>query len=309
MRGYILRRLLFTIPILVGVCTIVFLLMRVTGDPIELMYAGDNRPERIAEMNARRRELGLDRPLIVQYASYLWDSSHGDLGVSFVTRRPVTAMLLERLPVTIELSVAALVLSYLIAVPVGILSATRRNTLVDDVSMVGALLGVSMPNFWLGLMLVLLFSLQLGLLPPSGIGSPGHLVMPAITLGTAQAAISTRLIRASLLEVLGQDYLRTAAGKGLAQRTILVRHALRNALIPVVTVLGLQVGHLVGGAVIVETVFGRAGIGTLMLNSIFNRDFAVVQGGVLLIAATVVLSNLVVDVLYFWLDPRIVSQG
>ncbi|MDP9357736.1 MAG: ABC transporter permease [Chloroflexota bacterium] len=302
---FLLRRLVLALPILWGVATLVFLLMRVTGDPLEVMYGGSNDPGVLALKEQRRRELGMDRPLPVQYVAFLADAAHLDLGRSVVTRRPVSTMLLERLPTTLELGLAAMAIAMIIAVPIGIISATRRNTWLDDVSMVGALLGVSVPNFWLGLMLMLVFSLYLGWLPASGQGSWQTLVMPAVALGLAYAALQTRLIRSTMLEVLGQDYIRTARAKGLASRAVLIRHGLRNALIPVTTVVGIQIGQIVGGSVIIEQVFGRDGIGSLMIKSIFNRDYPVVQGGVLLLAFAVVAANLLVDLVYVLIDPQI----
>ena len=302
---FLLRRLVLALPILWGVATLVFVLMRVTGDPLEVMYGGSNDPSVLALKEQRRRELGMDRPLPVQYVDFLADAARLDLGRSVVTRRPVSTMLLERLPTTLELGLAAMVIAMVIAVPVGILSATRRNTWLDDASMVGALLGVSVPNFWLGLMLMLVFSLYLGWLPASGQGSWQTLVMPAVALGLAYAALQTRLIRSTMLEVLGQDYIRTARAKGLVPRAVLVRHGLRNALIPVTTVVGIQIGQVVGGSVIIEQVFGRDGIGSLMIKSIFNRDYPVVQGGVLLLAFAVVAANLLVDLVYVLIDPQI----
>ncbi len=296
---------MLALPILWGVATLVFLLMRVTGDPLEVMYGGSNDPGVLALKEQRRRELGMDRPLPVQYVAFLADAAHLDLGRSVVTRRPVSTMLLERLPTTLELGLAAMAIAMIIAVPIGIISATRRNTWLDDVSMVGALLGVSVPNFWLGLMLMLVFSLYLGWLPASGQGSWQTLVMPAVALGLAYAALQTRLIRSTMLEVLGQDYIRTARAKGLASRAVLIRHGLRNALIPVTTVVGIQIGQIVGGSVIIEQVFGRDGIGSLMIKSIFNRDYPVVQGGVLLLAFAVVAANLLVDLVYVLIDPQI----
>ncbi len=296
---------MLALPILWGVATLVFLLMRVTGDPLEVMYGGSNDPGVLALKEQRRRELGMDRPLPVQYVAFLADAAHLDLGRSVVTRRPVSTMLLERLPTTLELGLAAMAITMIIAVPIGIISATRRNTWLDDVSMVGALLGVSVPNFWLGLMLMLVFSLYLGWLPASGQGSWQTLVMPAVALGLAYAALQTRLIRSTMLEVLGQDYIRTARAKGLASRAVLIRHGLRNALIPVTTVVGIQIGQIVGGSVIIEQVFGRDGIGSLMIKSIFNRDYPVVQGGVLLLAFAVVAANLLVDLVYVLIDPQI----
>jgi peptide/nickel transport system permease protein len=299
------RRSLLALPVLWGVATLVFLLMRVTGDPVEMIYGGSNDPSTVALKEQFRHELGLDRPLAVQYLAFLADTSHLDLGTSIVTGRPVTTMLLQRLTTTMELGLAAMVIAMTIAIPVGILSATRRNTWIDDASMVGALLGVSVPNFWLGLMLMLVFSLYLDWLPASGQGNWQTLIMPAVALGLAYAALQARLVRSTMLEVLGQDYIRTARAKGLIPRAVLIRHGLRNALIPVVTVVGIQVGQIIAGSVIIEQVFGRAGIGSLMINSIFNRDYPIVQGAVLLLAVSVVAANLIIDLVYVAIDPQI----
>jgi ABC-type dipeptide/oligopeptide/nickel transport system permease component len=281
------------------------------GDPISTRFGLNLKnlePERIEQI---REELGLNDPLPVQYLRYLINLLQGDLGRSLTTNRPVAGELVSRLPATIELTIASMLIVLLVAVPLGILSAVKRGSLVDNLCMAGALLGVSMPSFWFGIMLMLLFSLKLGLLPTGGRGDGTladlikALIMPAITLGTGLMGIVARLTRSSMLEVLGQDYMRTAHAKGLATRLVLVRHGLRNALIPVVTVIGVQFASLLGGAVIVETIFAWPGMGRLAVNAISRRDYPVIMGTVLVFAVVFVLANLIVDILYTLIDPRI----
>lgn len=300
---YIARRLISLIPILFGVTLIVFLiLVLVPGDPA-VMAAGANATQ--VEIENTRKVLGLDKPPLVQYTTFLWNALHGDFGYSFRSRRPVVDEMTERYPYTVALAFAATLVSLIIAIPAGIISAVKRNSIWDNASMVGALLGVSLPSFWLGLMLMLVFSVQLGWFPTSGADSLQTLVLPAVTLGLGSAAMIARQTRSAMLEVLGLEYVRTARAKGLRERVVVTRHALRNALIPVVTVIGLQVGSLLAGAVIVEMVFAWPGIGRLMVQSIGYRDYPVVQACILLLALTFALINLLVDVLYGYLDPRI----
>ena len=307
MHKYILRRLLYLIPVMFGVSLVVFTMMYFTpGDPARIML-GEAAPAEAVE--TLREDLGLNDPFVVQYGNWIWNLvRHGDVGTSFRTRQPVTEMILERFPTTLQLATAGVVVSVVIGVPIGIISATKQYTVIDNVSMFVALLGVSMPNFWLAMLLILLFSVNLGWLPSSGLTSFQHLILPAITLGTGSAAVIARMTRSSMLEVIRQDYIRTARAKGQVESVVTNRHALKNALIPIITVIGLQFGGLLGGAVLTESVFSIPGVGRLMVESISARDFPVVQGGVLFIALTFSLINLLVDILYAFVDPRIKSQ-
>ncbi len=312
MSRYILRRLLLVIPLLLAVSLATFMLINLApGDPISTRFGlnmNNLEPERIDEI---REELGLNDPLPVQYLRYLGDLLRGDLGRSITTNRPVSEEILSRLPATIKLTLAAMFFVVLIAVPLGIISAVKRGSLVDSTSMGAALVGVSMPSFWFGIMLMLLFSLKLGWLPTGGqgdgtvAGGAKALILPAVTLGAALMGLVARLSRSSMLEVLDQDYMRTARAKGLAPRLVLVRHGLRNALIPVITVLGVQFASLLGGAVIVETIFSWPGMGRLAINAISRRDYPVIMGTVLVFSVVFVLANLLVDILYTMIDPRI----
>lgn len=300
------------VPILFGVSLITYLLMFITpGDPARMaLRARDGIAPTNAEVEQFRAEQGLDEPLAVQYVDWLWHAMHGDLGQSWVRDRAVSDLLLQRIGDTAELAAAAMVIALLIAVPAGIASAVHRNQLPDYVSQVGSLLGVSMPNFWLGYLLILVFALgvpydSLGVFPVAGAGTVEQLVLPAVTLGTGVAAIITRLLRSSMLEVLNEEYIRTARSKGLRERIVVYKHALRNALIPVVTIAGLQLGYLLNGAVIVEIVFARPGLGQLIIDSLFQRDYPVMQGTTLLVAVMFVGVNFLVDVSYRYIDPQI----
>ena len=302
---YIVRRLLYALIVLFGVTVIVFSLLHLTpGDPAELIL-GDMPDVTEADIARVRAELGLDKPLPVQYGIFMWNLLHGDLGTSVYTHEPVAEIIGRKMGRTFLLTGAALLLAISLAIPAGIISAVKQYSLLDDGSMVLALLGAAMPNFWLGVMLILLFGVKLKWLPPSGVGTWKHLILPAVTLGTGRAALTTRLMRSSLLEVIAEDYIRTARAKGLHERVVLLRHALRNALIPVITVLGLQLGFLFAGAVLTETIFAWPGIGRAMVSAVFQRDYPVVQGITLLISTCVILANLLVDVCYGFLDPRI----
>jgi len=304
---YVLRRLGLMVFIMLGVSVITFSMMHlVPGDPAEVIAMERYGEEITAEtIEHVRRELGLDQPIYVQYSRWLSNVLHGDLGYSHRTDRPVLDEILTRLPATIQLALAGMLVSLIIAIPVGTISATRQYSAADNISMFGALLGVSMPNFWLGLLLIMFFSVHLGWLPVFGRGSIEHLILPAVTLGTGMAAITTRLIRSSILEVLGQDYIRTARAKGLKEKVVIYKHTLKNAMIPVVTIVGLQFASLLEGAVIVEVIFAWPGIGRLLVDSIFARDFMLIQGCILFIAAMFVLVNLLVDISYAYLDPKI----
>ena len=301
--AYLARRLLSAIATVAGVTVLVFLLIHlIPGDPVERMLGDSARP---ADRAALRHALGLDAPLWQQFAGYAKGLATLDLGRSLVSDRAVSDLLLERLPATLELAAASLGLAILIAVPLGVMAARRRGTWLDTSAMGFSLVGVSVPNFWLGPMLILVFSLWLGWTPVSGRDGPGSLVLPALTLGTSLAAVLSRMVRSSLLEALDEDYVRTARAKGVAERLVVWRHALRNALLPVVTLLGLQLGALLGGAVITETVFAWPGVGSLLIDAIQGRDYPVVQGCVLLISLAYVLVNLSTDFLYALIDPRI----
>ena len=304
MRAFLLRRLLHAVFVLWGVATAVFFLVRLTGDPAAFLV---DQTATAAEVAHARRLLGLDRPLHVQYAEFLAAIPRGDFGQSIRERRPAMRMVLESLwPATVELAAAALLLSILPAIPLGVVSATHRNGLPDHLSRIGSLLLQSMPSFWLGLVLILVFAVALGgLLPAYGSGSLRHLILPAITLAAAPLAQNVRLIRAGMLEVLGQDYVRTARAKGLAERLVIYRHGLWNAAIPVLTVTGLSLGFMLSGAIIIETVFSWPGLGRLIVQAVPGRDFPVIQAGVFVFAVIFVALNLAVDALYAVVDPRI----
>jgi peptide/nickel transport system permease protein len=307
MLKYILKRLLLVFVVVLGVTVVTFSAMQsAPGDPAEMIavarYGEDLTQEEIEWVRVTE---GLDAPVYIQYLRWLGHILRLDLGKSLITYEDVLEEILTRFPATLVLTISSLILSLLIALPTGIISAVRKNTIVDNACMTGALLGVSMPNFWLGLLLIWLFALSLGLLPSFGYGGINHLILPTITLGTSMAAITTRLTRSSMLDVLNQDYIVTAKAKGLDEKTILLKHALKNAMLPVITFVGLQLGFLLGGAVIVETIFAWPGIGRLLVDSIYARDFALIQGCVLFIAVIFALSNLAVDILYAYLDPRI----
>jgi peptide/nickel transport system permease protein len=331
MARYLLRRLALTIPILLGVSLLVFLMLHSAGgDPAQTILGARADPESIAEL---RRELGLDRPLLVQYVAFLSGAVRGDFGRSYRSNTPVIAEIAARFPATIELAIAAMVIAVVVGVVFGTLAAVRRHSILDYVSSSVVLLGVSLPTFWLGLILIIIFGLWLRWLPISGRVDPRlgadpslpfltlasllhgnwavakdalrHLVLPALTLAAWPAAIVARMTRASLIESLGQDYVRTARGKGLPEQLIVVGHAARNALLPVLTVVGLEFGTLLGGAVVTETIFSWPGLGQLTVTAIGARDYQIVQGVVVLLGAVFVLLNLLVDVLYAVLDPRI----
>jgi ABC-type dipeptide/oligopeptide/nickel transport system permease component len=300
---YVVLRLLWIVPVVLGVSLIVFAIMKmVPGDVAQVIAGMDGTAE---DVELIRRDLGLDRPVYEQYLTFLWRSLQGDFGRSAVTKRPVIEEISSRIWPTTELAVAAFAVSIVVGLIAGIVSATHRYTIWDNLATLISLIGVSMPVFWLGLMLVLLFSVALGWLPSSGAGTPAQLVLPALALGSASTAIIARQTRSGLLEVLNQDYVRTARAKGLAERTVLIRHALKNALIPTITVAGLQVGFLMGGSVLAETVFARPGLGRLLVDSIARRDIPVVQTTIMLLSVTFVFVNLIVDLLYVKLDPRI----
>jgi ABC-type dipeptide/oligopeptide/nickel transport system permease component len=311
MTRYVMVRLLAALPVALGVASVVFIVIRLSGDPVDLMLPPDASREQRDDL---RQRLGLDAPPLVQYSTWLGHLLVGDLGRSLLTGEPVTDLVFRRVGPTVLLTVAALTIAVVAGVLLGTIAGVNRNSGIDRVSMVISVLGTSMPSFWLGLLLLLLFSVRLGWLPTGGMYSPlgprledlpAHLVLPAVTLGVSSMALIARLTRSSMLEVIGEDFIRTARAKGLRYRVIVARHALKNALIPVVTIVGLQVGNLLGGAIIVESIFSWPGVGSLMLMGISQRDFPLVQGAVLVIALAFVLVTLVVDLLYAYLDPRI----
>jgi peptide/nickel transport system permease protein len=281
---------------------VTFAILHLTGDPTALLLP----QEATAEDRARfRHEMGFDDPLIVQYGRFLKGALRGDFGLSFRHNQPALQLVWDRMPATIQLTLAAMLISVSLAVPLGILSAVKRNSLLDHVGMIIALLGQSMPVFWLGIMLILIFGVKLRLLPSFGMGGIDHLILPALTLGMFTMARTARLTRSEMLEILGQEYIRTARAKGVPPGSVILRHALKNAAIPIVTVIGLEMGTLLGGAIITETIFAWPGVGRLTVQAIYNRDFPVVQAAVFTLACIFVLINFVVDILYTYLDPRV----
>ena len=300
--SYLLRRLFQSLIALWGVLTIVFLILHLSGDPALLMIPQGATQQDLARL---RQDMGLDRPLAVQYAIFLANAVRGDFGTSFLQRQPALGLVLDRVPATLQLALSALLLSVVAGVSTGVVSAWRRNTWWDRAAMVLALVGQATPSFWLSIMLILVFAVWLKWLPPSGYGSPQQLVLPAFTLGILSTATISRMTRSSMLEVLGQEYVKVARAKGLQERTVLFRHAMRNAAIPVVTLVALELGVLLSGAVIVETIFAWPGIGRLAVDSILARDFPVVQAIVFLASAIYIVLNLLTDLLYTAIDPRI----
>lgn len=329
----ILERILFVIPIMFGVAIVVFFFIRLTpGDPVDIML-GQEGTITSGEIENLRSEFHLDEPLHIQLWYFLSDAIRGDLGYSYIRREPVTTIIADRLPATIELAIGSLFFALLIAFPIGIVSAVKQNSLLDRLSMAGSFLGISMPGFWLGIVLILVFAVNLKVLPVQGrlshdielhqitgfyvldsiltgnwvaLGdSLKHLILPSIALGSSVAAVVARVLRSSMLEVLRSDYVQLARAKGAPEYVVIIKHALRNALIPTVTVVGLQVGVLLGGNMIIETVFGWPGLGRVVVQAIFSRDFPLVQGAVMVYAFTFVMANLVVDVMYTYLNPKI----
>jgi peptide/nickel transport system permease protein len=302
MINYLFTRLWHSIVVLLGVSLIVFVLMHVSGDPIRLLVPPDAGE---ATVQLIRHEYGLDQPLYIQYWRFLSKAIHGDFGESFRHNEPALNLVLERVPATFELTVVAVLFMIVIAIPAGIVAAMYKNTWIDGISMSFALLGQSIPIFWLGIMLIIILSVRFRLLPPGGRDGIESLIMPGITLGAYSAALITRLTRSAMVDVLVQDYIRTARSKGVPEKLILIRHALKNASIPIITVIGMQTGILLGGAVITETVFSYPGMGLLAIQAIGNRDFPVVEAFVFVTAIIIILMNLLVDLTYVYLDPRI----
>src|SRR4051794_11676951 len=300
---YLIRRLLLTIPVMLGVATLVFALIHlVPGDPAQAML-GEAAPQ--ADVIKLRHSLGLDQPLLMQYRTFLVGLAHGDLGMSFRYNAPVTAQIREKFPNTAALALAAMAFAILFAIPLGVLAAVFRGTFIDHAAMTVALAGISMPNFWLGPLLAILFAVRLGWLPVSGIGGFSHLILPAVTLGAALSAILARMTRASVLEELRELYVLAARARGLSGARAVVRHAFRNSLIPIVTIVGLQFGAVLTGTIITETIFAWPGLGRLLIQAISFRDYPLVQGCILFISVTYVFVNLLTDLAYGWLDPRI----
>ena len=306
MYRYVLRRILMMFPVLIGVTFIIFTLTYLTeGDPAR-MLAGIQAPE--YQVERLREELGLLDPFAVQYVRYVTNVVRLDFGTSFATGRPVFEEIISRFPTTMHLTAMSIAIAILIGVPLGILSATKQYSIFDGAATFIGLLGISIPNFWLSLMLILFFGVQLRWLPTSGFDTPSQWILPSFSIGISSAAIIMRMTRSSMLEVLRQDYIRTAKAKGQKGSVIIYRHALKNALIPVITIVGLEVGVLLGGAILTENIFSIAGIGRFMVEAIGRRDYPIIQGGVLLLALTFSLVNLIVDVIYAYVDPRIRSQ-
>lgn len=309
MLTYIIRRLLILVIVVFAVTVIAFSMVHLTpGDPARIV-AGINASQE--DIDRISEKLGLDKPLYVQYLDYMNGLIRGDFGTSIRTGRSVAKQLFTRYPATFELAVGGMLIALSISIVGGVVAATHHNTIIDNLTMIGALFGVSMPSFWRGLMLMFLFSLFLGWLPVSGRGDPftlswiRHLILPAVTLGIGTAAYLVRLVRSNMLEILNEEYIETARSKGLRETYVIYRHALKNALIPIITMAGMQFGYLLGGTVVIETVFAWPGLGRYMINSIFARDFPAVQGTILMLAVTFALVNLLVDLAYAFLDPRI----
>jgi ABC-type dipeptide/oligopeptide/nickel transport system permease component len=302
MNVYLARRLAQSVLVLLGVSFVVFAILHLTGDPAAVLLPPDATAEDLRQF---RQAMGFNDPFAVQYGRFLSGALRGDFGQSVRHGEPAFGLVLERMPATLQLAGAALLIAIAVAIPAGIISAVRRNTLIDYISTVVALLGQSMPTFWLGIMLILLFSVQFNVFPSSGRGSPEHLVLPALTLGLFTTARITRLTRSGMLDVLDQDYMRTARSKGVSGPPLIWKHALKNAAIPIVTIVGIELGTLLGGSVITETIFAWPGVGRLSVQAIYNRDYPVVQAAVFTLASTFILVNLVVDFLYTYLDPRI----
>ena len=302
MRQYVLARLVQLVVVMVGISIVTFMLTYVLGDPLSVLLPLDAPLE---TREVYRRELGLDQPLPVQYARFATGAVRGDFGESFLMKKPASSLVLERFPATVQLALAGLGFAVLIAVPLGTLAAYRRGSAIDSLCTLLAVGGQAVPIYWLGLMLMIVFGVQLKLLPPSGYGRPENFILPTIALGAFLAPITMRLVRSSMIDVLSQDYIRTARAKGVTGRGLLVRHALKNAALPVVSVLGLQFGQLLGGAVVTETVFSWPGVASFTVESISNADYPVVQAAVVMLAALISLVNLSVDLLIGFLDPRI----
>ncbi|MEK6589328.1 MAG: nickel ABC transporter permease [Nitrospinota bacterium] len=303
MINYIIKRVILFFPVVLGVVTLVFLIIHlVPGDPVELML-GENAID--SDKEKLRRDLGLDQPIAEQYLRFTTNTFRGDLGRSIHTQKPVLPLIIERFPATIVLTICAIFVSLILSIPLGILAAYKQYSLFDNASMFISLMGISIPNFWLGPLLIMLFSIKLGWLPVSGRGGIGHIILPSITLGTSLSAILARMTRSSMIDSLKEEYVITARAKGLSENAVIIKHALSNAAIPVITILGLQSGALLSGAIITETIFSWPGIGRLTIQAINTRDYPLLQGCVLIISLSYVVVNLITDILYVYFDPRI----
>ena len=306
MHRYIFKRLLMLIPVILGVILLIFFVMDLApGDPVLMVAAPDATQE---ELDILRHEMGLDRGFFHRYFDYVINLLHGDLGTSYITRRPVMKTYLERLPVTVRLATAAIIITIIISIPLGIIAAVNQNTWKDSISMIVALIGVSMPPFWLGLLLMLAFALRLGWLPSGGTEGFKSLILPALTVGLGLAATMTRTTRSSMLDVIRADYLRTARAKGVTEKKVILKHGLKNALIPIITIFGNQFSYVLGGSVLAETIFSWPGVGKMVVDAIGNRDIPTVTGGIVMTTILVTVVNLVIDILYAYVDPRIKAQ-
>ena len=303
MTAYLIKRFLLAIPVLLVTSLLVFLALHLSpGDPVDVI-AGPLAPQAVRDRI--RTQLGLDKPLPIQFIIYMSNVARGDLGDSILNHRPVREMIATKLPITAELGLAAFALTYLLAIPLGVIAALNRNSFSDWFTMILALIGVSMPGFWLALILIYTFAVYLRWLPPTGYSGLKYLILPALALGLPRVGQVARITRSSMLEVVGQDYMRTARAKGLAEWVVVVRHALRNALIPVISLVGLDLGYIIGGAVVIESIFARTGVGDMMVRAIYSRDFPVLQGCMFVLTVAIILGNIVADICYVIIDPRI----
>lgn len=311
-REYVLRRLLYLVPTLLVISALSFSLIHIApGDPAEILMTSPTGGADEKTVEEFRVKMGLDQPIHIQYYSWLQKAVHGDFGYSYMTNRLVFKTIIDAFKNTLKLSALSLAIALIIAIPVGILAALKYNTISDDLSRLGALIGVSIPNFWQAYLLILFFSVFLQWLPAAGLGEGGdirHMILPALTMGTSSAAVIMRMMRSSMLEVMEMDYIRTARSKGLSERTVIMKHAMKNALLPVVTMIGLSIGFMLNGSVIVETIFGWPGIGRLVVESIYSRDYPMIQGSILFVAMIFVVANFLVDIIYTWLNPRITYE-
>jgi ABC-type dipeptide/oligopeptide/nickel transport system permease component len=302
MTTYILKRLIQVIPVLLGITIVAFVLVRLTGDPATIMLPPETPQETV---DAFRKEYGLDQPVYIQYLQFIGGALTGDFGKSLRYKEPVSTLFFERLPATLELAAGSMAIAIFVGIPIGVLSAVKKNSWLDTITRFLALFGQAVPSFYLGLMLIMIVAVQWRMLPTGGRGSTAQLILPAITLGVHLLALTARFSRGAVLDVMRQDYVRTGRAKGLNERLLLMRHVMKNAMIPIVTVIGLQVGAMFSGAVVTETVFSWPGIGRLMVQAISTRDFPIVQATVMIVALIFVVVNLLVDLTYAWLDPRI----
>ena len=303
MTAYLIKRFLLAIPVLLVTSLLVFLALHLSpGDPVDVI-AGPLAPQAVRDRI--RTQLGLDKPLPIQFIIYMSNVARGDLGDSILNHRPVREMIATKLPITAELGLAAFALTYLLAIPLGVIAALNRNSFSDWFTMILALIGVSMPGFWLALILIYTFAVYLRWLPPTGYAGLKYLILPALALGLPRVGQVARITRSSMLEVVGQDYMRTARAKGLAEWVVVVRHALRNALIPVISLVGLDLGYIIGGTVVIESIFARTGIGDMMVRAIYSRDFPVLQGCMFVLTVAIILGNIIADICYVIIDPRI----